>query len=81
MVEVESPVFSNGVTITELLVGQSAIFESKGELRRMVSGGGLSINKIRTDDPEMLIHTNHLLNHKYLLVQKGKKNYYLIKSK
>jgi len=45
----------------------------------MIQGGGLMINKKKINDPEAVITTNDLLNSKYLLVQKGKKNYYLIK--
>ena len=52
---------------------------SRGELRRLVLGGGLSINKLRIENPEMVILKEMLLNNKYLLVQKGKKNYYLIR--
>jgi tyrosyl-tRNA synthetase len=48
-------------------------------LRRLVQGGGLSINKIKIDNPEMIIGTESLLNNKYLLVQKGKKNYFLLR--
>ena len=51
----------------------------ENELRRMVQGGGLSINKVRILDPEEKITENSLINHKYLLVQKGKKNYYILR--
>jgi tyrosyl-tRNA synthetase len=63
-----------------LLVTETVVFASKSELRRMITGGGLSINKEKTDDPDRTIISSDLLNNKYLLVQKGKKNYYLIKS-
>lgn len=53
------------------------IFKSKGEARRMIQGGGVSINKIKLTDPQQNINFN-LLQGKYLLAQKGKKNYYLI---
>jgi tyrosyl-tRNA synthetase len=56
------------------------VFASKGELRRLAQGGGISINKMKIDDPEMIIGTGSLLNGKYILVQKGKKNYYLLKT-
>jgi tyrosyl-tRNA synthetase len=45
----------------------------------MVQGGGLSINKQKVENPDMIIDTGLLLNNKYLLVQKGKKNYYLLR--
>jgi len=67
-----------GINILELLVEKTDIFSSKGELRRMINGGGVSINKARVEDAEFLIMENFLLNNKYLLVQKGKKNYFVI---
>jgi len=54
------------------------IFPSKGEAKKMIQNGGVSINKIKKDDVTFTINSNLLLNQKYLLVQKGKKNYYLI---
>ena len=68
-----------GSNIIDLLVVHTSVFASKGELRRMIQGGGLLINKQKIDDPETIITAKNLLNNKYLLVQKGKKNYYLIK--
>jgi tyrosyl-tRNA synthetase len=55
------------------------ITESKGEFRRLVQGGGISLNKEKIDDPELIIIPDKLLNNKYLLLQKGKKSYYLIR--
>lgn len=78
--EVGREIIANGVSITDLLTGHSTVFASKGELRRLVQGGGLSVNKEKTEDPEKVIGPDFLLNGKYLLVQKGKKNYYLIKA-
>lgn len=56
---------------------QGLIFSSKGEARKMIQGGGLSINKEKIIDPNSNLNFN-LLQSKYLLVQKGKKNYYII---
>ena len=70
----------NGVTFTALCAEHSQVFSSKGELRRMVQGGGVSLNKEKIDDPDILIGKGQLLNDKYLLVQKGRKNYYLIRA-
>jgi len=56
---------------------QAVIFPSKGEARKMIQGGGVSINKIKLSDPAQKPAFD-LLQHKYLLAQKGKKNYYLI---
>ena len=53
------------------------VFPSKGEARRMIKGGGVSINKVKVDNVEAIVDHN-LLKDKYLLVQKGKKNYFLI---
>ncbi len=68
-----------GVNVTDLCTEHSRVFASKGELRRLVQGGGLSINKVKIDNPDLLISADSLLNNKYLLVQKGKKNYYLLR--
>ncbi len=68
-----------GISVTELCAEHSSVCASKGELRRLVQGGGLSINKVKIDNPERIIRSDYLLNNKYLLVQKGKKNYYLLK--
>lgn len=70
---------NGGLSILDLLVEKTKVFQSNGELRRMIKGGGLSINKNKISDPEIVINISNLLNNKYLLVQKGKKNYYLIK--
>ena len=65
--------------VLELLAVETAVFASKGEARRMVSGGGVSINKRKITGPEQRISKVDFINNKYLLIQKGKKNYYLIK--
>lgn len=70
---------SQGVSVTALCAEHTRVFESKGELRRMVQGGGLSINKVRIENPDAEINEDSLINNKYLLVQKGKKNYYLLR--
>jgi len=67
--------------VTELLseASNGVVFSSKGEARRMIKGGGVSINKARITTPEQKIDFQ-LLQDKYLLIQKGKKNYYLMKA-
>jgi tyrosyl-tRNA synthetase len=67
--------------VLELLAVDTAVFSSKGEARRMISGGGVSINKQKLSGPDQRISSNDFINHKYLLVQKGKKNYFLIRVK
>lgn len=68
-----------GATFANLMTDSAAVFPSKGELRRLVKGGGISIDKIPVQDADMSITNDMLIDGKYLLVQKGKKNYYLIK--
>ena len=76
--QVDSRFLDAPVALTELLTGHTDIFSSRGEYRRMVSGGGLALNKEKVTDPDMNVHREDLINRKYLLVQKGKKNYFLI---
>ena len=78
--DVKMDILLKGVTITDLCTEHSQVFSSKGELRRLVEGGGFSINKEKIDNPDGLVHVESLLNNKYLLLQKGKKNYYLIRA-
>jgi tyrosyl-tRNA synthetase len=66
-----------GIDIVSFLA-DSAIFNSKGEARKMVQQGGVSINRNKINDTTMKIEESLLLHRKYLLVQKGKKNYYLV---
>jgi tyrosyl-tRNA synthetase len=77
--EINREHLKNGVSITSVCTELSRVFESKGELRRMIQGGGLSINKIRIDNPDAIISEDSLISNKYLLIQKGKKNYYLLR--
>jgi len=77
--DVRMEIVEKGVTVADLCAGYSQVFASKGEIRRLVQGGGLSINKQKIDNADSLISKDHLLNNKYLLIQKGKKNYFLIR--
>jgi len=70
-----------GVKAIDLLTENAAVFASKGEMRKMVQGGGVQVNKEKMNDPERLINTADLLNGKYLLAQRGKKNYFLLTAK
>lgn len=67
----------SGVSILDLVAVYTHIFASKGEARKLIAAGGLSINKDKING-EIIINTSHLLNNKFILVQKGKKNYYII---
>ncbi|HBH84480.1 MAG: tyrosine--tRNA ligase [Bacteroidetes bacterium GWE2_41_25] len=77
--DVKKEVIDKGVSISDLCAEHSQVFASKGELRRLVQGGGLSINKEKVENAEILLGQGSLLNNKYLLIQKGKKNYFLIR--
>jgi len=67
-----------GINVVDLLAEKASVFPSKGELRRTIKGGGLSINKGKISDAETTVEASALLNDRYILVQKGKKNYFLI---
>ncbi len=77
--EIPASLIENKVPAVDLLVQHAQVFESKGECRRMVTGGALSINKEKVNDPEFSIDNQYLINKKYVLIQKGKKNYYILK--
>ena len=65
--------------IIEMLAVRTDIFPSKGECRKMIQAGGLSINKEKVSDIALQLGQEHILDGKYILVQKGKKNYYILK--
>jgi tyrosyl-tRNA synthetase len=71
----------DGLKAIDLLTEKATVFPSKGEMRKLVQGGGVSLNKEKLVDFDMLINSASLLNDKYLLVQKGKKNYFLLIAK
>jgi tyrosyl-tRNA synthetase len=67
-----------GINVIDLLAEATAVFPSKGEARRTITGGGVSINKEKVEVAELTVDGSSLLNDKYILVQKGKKSYSLI---
>lgn len=69
---------SAGIKVIDLLAEKAMVFPSKGELRRTIQGNGLSINKDKISDVELVVDNNYLIGNKYILVQKGKKNYFLL---
>ena len=79
--DISAGLLETGVTFSDLCAVHTAITESKGEFRRLIQGGGVSLNKGKVDNAEMIITPEHLLNNKYLLIQKGKKSYFLIRAK
>lgn len=70
-----------GMPILNLLAEKTNIFPSKGEARKMIQGGGVSVNKAKVDSIDMQITTNDILNGAYILLQRGKKNYYIVEVK
>ncbi len=77
---VERAKFDIGLSVVELLATETSVFPSKGELRRTISGNGLSLNKAKLTDPEYQVTKADLLNGAYVLIQKGKKNYYIVEA-
>lgn len=71
--------FKEGIDVVSFLA-ETGIFQSKGAARKEVQGGGISINRIKVSDILMPINDVLLLHNKYVLVQKGKKNYYLVQA-
>lgn len=67
----------NTIPIVDLLAEKSKIAPSKGEARKLIQGGGVSINKVKVENQEVQVSTSHLINNKYIILQKGKKNYFL----
>ena len=76
-IKVSKEKIAEGTDIITFL-SESGIFPSKGEARKMLQGGGISINKNKIDATELLLKDIELLNDKYFLIQKGKRNYYLV---
>ena len=79
--EVSKAEIENGVKAIDLFTEKAAVFPSKGEMRKLVQGGGVSLNKEKLSAPDQVITAADLLDGKYLLVQRGKKNYYLLIAK
>jgi len=71
---------SSGITVIDLVAVKTSLFSSKGEARRMIFQGGVSINKERITDPSEKVTPDHLLNSKYILLQKGKKIFHIAKA-
>jgi tyrosyl-tRNA synthetase len=69
---------SASIPIIELLASHTSIFPSKAEAKKMLQGGGVAINKEKIESEEMLVTNEHLINNEFIVIQKGKKNYFLI---
>jgi tyrosyl-tRNA synthetase len=69
---------SAGVKAVDLLTDDAAVFPSKGEMRKTVQAGGVMINKEKLESFDEVIAASHLIGNKYILAQRGKKNYFLL---
>lgn len=75
---VDKTIFTTGIGFADLLTEKSNILASKGEYKRAMQENSLSLNKEKVGDAEKIITADLLINGKYLLIQRGKKNYFLI---
>ncbi|SDK44069.1 tyrosyl-tRNA synthetase [Pedobacter sp. ok626] len=69
---------TEGIDAATLLAEKSSVFASKGEAKKLIQGGGVSVNKEKLKDPADKLSTSDLLNDQFIIVQKGKKNYFLL---
>ena len=76
--EISRDILNEGVKIADLVTEHAAVLPSKGELRKLIAAGGLSLNKEKVASPDDLVTKEQLIAGRYLLVQRGKKNYYLL---
>lgn len=77
--EIAKSEIAKSINVVDFLADLTQIFASKGEARRMLKDGGVQINKTKVDE-SFLVDQHILSNDKYILVQKGKKNYFLVKA-
>jgi tyrosyl-tRNA synthetase len=77
--DIEASILKNGIDVITLLT-ETRIFPSKGEARKMIQNGGVSINRHKVEEVMAQVNSEMLLHKKFLLVQKGKKHYYLVKA-
>lgn len=75
--EIARDALASGIAIVELLAEHSQVFSSKGEARKMLQANGVALNKSKISG-DRVVQTDDLLNDRLLLVQKGKKNYFLL---
>jgi tyrosyl-tRNA synthetase len=78
MFDVDRALLAGGIPLVDLLAVHTSVFPSKGEARRMLLGGGLSLNKDKIADPDSPVTEANLIRNRFILIQKGKKQYYLI---
>jgi tyrosyl-tRNA synthetase len=68
----------SGIDLASLLAEKTSVFPSKGEVKKTIQGGGLSVNREKVTDILSVLNTANLINNKFIVVQKGKKNYFLL---
>jgi tyrosyl-tRNA synthetase len=78
--KVDAQLFLNGISLTDLISDSTSIVSSKSEARRTISGNAVSINKIKQSDSNFRIDKSSLLFDKYLMIENGKKNKFIIES-
>ena len=76
--QIAKDAIEKGPNVVELLAELTKVFPSKGEARKMIDGGGVSINKLKIANQQQIVTPGDLLNNKFMLVQKGKKNYFVL---
>jgi tyrosyl-tRNA synthetase len=76
-IQLSGSVIDSGIPLVQLLA-ETGIFPSKGEARKMIAGGGVSVNREKVTDTEKVISRELLLHQRFILIQRGKKNYYLL---
>jgi tyrosyl-tRNA synthetase len=79
--EIDKNILMNGIGVMDFLATHTTVSKSKSDARRAIEQGGISINKEKVTDMNMVVNTSHIIKENYILVQSGKKNYYSIKIK
>lgn len=78
--EIQKSLLETGIPVIELVVDKANLFASRSEAKRLIQQGGLSINKEKISDSNATVTGERLLNGRYLLLQKGKKSYFMVKA-
>ena len=68
---------ANSINVVDFLAEKTQVLPSKSEARKLIQGGGISINKTKIESADLIINSSFLINNKYILIQKGKKTYFL----
>lgn len=79
-IDIPKSEIESGIGVVELLTSRSKMFDSNGDAMKMIKGNGIAFNKQKITDPKMSLNISHFINGKYLLLQKGKNDYVLVKA-